>query len=106
MSYRMRLVNRCCRLLLLLLLIGMAYGATESPAAPVPLITQGYMSCTLADGRVLVAGGIYQDPNLGNVESTSAYIYDASSDTWTQTGDLNIGRDDFSGIPPGRWARC
>jgi N-acetylneuraminic acid mutarotase len=43
----------------------------------------------LADGRVLVAGGGWY--------STRAELYDPATNSWTRTGNMNVGRIAFTG---------
>jgi len=43
----------------------------------------------LGDGKVLAAGAL-------SVGSRSAELYDPRTATWTDTGDLNLGRGDFT----------
>jgi hypothetical protein len=69
------------------------------PAAP-GISGGGYSATELIDGRILVAGGGGSDP----AASTHAALFDPSSNSWTATGNLNIGRHGHSAVvlPDGR----
>jgi hypothetical protein len=60
----------------------------------------------LSDGRVLVEGGTYFcDPEFGFCFTTNkAEIYNAASDTWTNTGRLLVPREQHTAtrLPDGR----
>ena len=69
-------------------------------AAPMPVSRYRPQVATMADGRVLVAGGVSAhdaDP-LGMV-FTRADIYDPASDRWGRTADLLEPREDGTAIP-------
>jgi hypothetical protein len=59
------------------------------PDLPMGAVDIGLQAALIADGQVLVTCGA----GLG-VESRKSFLYDAASNTWTQTGDL----------PPGAWS--
>lgn len=64
----------------------------------------GAGAAPLADGRVLVAGGVCQ-PECGGITGlASAEIYDPRTNRWAATGSLNTARGDFtlSVLPDGR----
>lgn len=59
----------------------------------------GQAATLLADGRVLVAGGLHAGSALASAE-----LYDPRSGMWTRTGDLQVGRAATSAVllPDGR----
>jgi len=66
--------------------------------APAGSLKSGYLPSTatkLADGRVLVAGGL---EGLGDLPSTSAEIFDSNVLSWTDTGSLSVGRSEHFAI--------
>jgi hypothetical protein len=54
----------------------------------------------LSNGKVLIAGGYDNTSN----SSSSAELYDPTSGTWSTTGNLNIGRSDYTAtlLPNGK----
>src|SRR6266567_4836019 len=62
-------------------------------------ITVGSMAGTRSDasaavlpnGKVLVAGGVFQDANSSGLVPDSE-LYDPSTQTWSQSGNLNVPR--------------
>jgi probable HAF family extracellular repeat protein len=65
-----------------------------SSAPPMSAQRVGHSAAPLADGRVLVAGGI----------DASAEIFDPGTATWSPAGTLSVGRSDFTllQVPDGR----
>jgi hypothetical protein len=53
---------------------------------------QNQTATLLADGRVLVAGGL--NGGLGNL--SSAELFDPASSTWAPTGSMSVGRNNFT----------
>jgi len=51
-----------------------------------------HTSTRLADGRVLVTGGIGTAPSLPAQGLASAEVYDPATGQWTRTGDLRLAR--------------
>jgi Galactose oxidase, central domain/Kelch motif len=62
--------------------------------APMSTPRIGLQAVTLADGRVLVAGGAVRDERTSGELVASAEIYDPSTDHWTTVGDLLEPRKD------------
>src|SRR6185436_19407665 len=58
-----------------------------TPAAPMRVQRASHAAVRLADGRVLVAGGMHYDERNDNAE-----VYDPATDEWTLTGHLGMGR--------------
>jgi N-acetylneuraminic acid mutarotase len=50
----------------------------------------------LANGKVLVAGGINADNSGGNPALASAELYDPSTGTWSLTSSLNHARTNYT----------
>lgn len=65
-----------------------------SPTGDLGAARGGARAVTLADGRVLLAGG--SGPNGGDQPFASTEIYDPSAGTWTAAGHLALARTDFS----------
>ena len=62
--------------------------------APMRHARSGHAATLLPDGRVLVVGGRYWEPiNYEYHSYSSCEIYDPSSGTWSDTGDLLTARD-------------
>lgn len=94
----------------LLLVLGLALGATrlagagEAPADPGGTLVHPryYHSATrLADGRVMLAGGIADSTFT---VTAACEIYNPATNTWTATGNLNTGRYQHQSVllPEGR----
>jgi hypothetical protein len=62
-----------------------------SAGAPMSVARQLHRAVTLADGRILVAGGT--DSSGSPTALDSAEIYDPSTETWSATGAMTIGRN-------------
>ena len=71
---------------------------TEGP--PMGTARAGHVAVALADGRVLIAGGV----DAGSDQLRSAEIYDPVTGTFTETGRLTAARTTASGslLPDGR----
>jgi hypothetical protein len=62
-------------------------------AAPIPTPRSGFQLATLADGRVLVAGGVYTHDDIGGEEIyRTTEIYDPAADAWIPGPALNSAR--------------
>ncbi len=76
-------------------------GSSEHVSSPGDLAFSHHAMVPLGNGRVLLAGGIRAE--LLQYEVTDAldeaWIYDASSGQWSQTGDLNIPRANHAMVP-------
>ncbi len=76
---------------------GVSYPALLDPvwstAASMAEPRESFASVALADGRVLVAGGL---SDLSGVRTASAELYDPASDTWSVTGSLSETRSAFT----------
>lgn len=71
-----------------------------SPTEPLPEpLTGTWEFATLADGRVLAAGGVAEDKPLGH-----AWIWDPASGAWTAAASLHVPRvyPDLHTLPDGR----
>lgn len=62
------------------------------PVAPMAQKRFSHVAVTLADGRVLVAGGRTTNSAATGVMLKSAEIYDPVTDTWAATGNMNVAR--------------
>jgi len=57
--------------------------------SPIPTTRTGFQVATLADGRVIVAGGAYSHGDIGGEEIyRTTEIYDPTTDAWTAGPDL------------------
>lgn len=54
---------------------------------------KAYVSVQLPDGQILVTGGVRLFENVSSTE-----LFDPASRTWTQSGDLSIGRTDAAAV--------
>jgi N-acetylneuraminic acid mutarotase len=54
--------------------------------------TSGHSATTLADGRVLVAGGADERLPTGEQFLASAELYNPATNTWTATGSMTVER--------------
>ena len=77
-----------------------ASDATRVTGAPVPnlLYEDGIAWAPLANGKVLLAGGISEETNLF---STGTELYDPLTGTFTRTGDMTMGRAYYTATPLG-----
>ena len=58
-----------------------------------------YLSATpLANGKVLVAGGVYNDPSAGVRYLDSAELYDPATDKFSPTGSMTVARLNFVSV--------
>ena len=64
--------------------------ATWTPVAPMEYAVAASAAVRLANGNVLMAGGVGTLPQA----SSAAEIYHPKTNTWTATGSLNIPRDE------------
>jgi uncharacterized protein (TIGR03437 family) len=74
---------------------------TQSTGAPEDtnlLSDDGVGGAALANGKVLLAGGISEETKLF---STAAELYDPSTGTFSPTGDMTVGRAHYSATPLG-----
>jgi len=72
------------------------YDATANAwVAAAPMRERRYSAATvpLADGRVLVSGGI-----SGEGRTASAELYDPATGTWTATGSMLVARSEHRGV--------
>lgn len=65
-----------------------------SPVAPMTTPRYWLQATVLADGRVLVAGGVTEGPTGEQVPLRSTELYDPATDTWARAGDLLEPRSD------------
>lgn len=65
---------------------------TWAPVAPMPSGRAQHSATLLADGRVLVAGGLATDGSL----ITSAVVFNPGSGSWSDGGTMNTGRRAFA----------
>ncbi|MBV6717567.1 OmpL47-type beta-barrel domain-containing protein [Paenibacillus chitinolyticus] len=63
---------------------------TWTEKAPLPIGIYGAAQSTLADGRILLTGGL-----SGYVYSFASYIYDPAADTWTKAAGLPYQYNDL-----------
>src|SRR5262249_25578657 len=54
--------------------------------------TQAHTATLLPNGKVLVAGGEWQDPDSGTKSLSSADLYDPATGIWSGTGSLGTAR--------------
>jgi len=76
--------------------------ATWTLTAPmISARAEDFTAATLNNGTILVAGGTASD---GVTSLSAAEIYDPTSNTWTATGSMNVGRAEFNSVelPNGR----
>jgi hypothetical protein len=80
---------------------------TQLASLPVSYSPDANASAVLADGRVLVIGGEYSDPNLDFTLTNEGAIYDPRTDTWSALapppGFANIGDSPSVVLPDGRF---
>ena len=68
--------------------------STWTTTGPLHFLRYGHTSTLLANGKVLVAGGLATNGINFNVTNVyPAEIYDPATGIWTNTGSLNTGRD-------------
>jgi large repetitive protein len=72
--------------------------STGAPADTNLLSDEGVGGTSLANGKVLLAGGISKETNLF---STGAELYDPLTGTFSATGDMTLGRAHYTATPLG-----
>lgn len=84
-----------CRAMLVMLIALASVGcASNGPASPIPGPVAG-TATTLADGRVLIAGG-YGGPgpsDKGTPSTAAAVLYDPVTNTFKPTGSMTVARE-------------
>jgi hypothetical protein len=69
-----------------------AWSATQGMVAA----RAGHAAVLLADGKVLVTGGVGNEKPNGDPVLASAELYDPASETWSATASMLVPRRDFS----------
>ena len=72
--------------------------ATGAPGTRTYCTRMGLRGAPLANGKVLVAGGISEETNLF---SAGAELYDPLTGTFSPTGDMTLGRAYYTATPLG-----
>jgi Subtilase family/Calx-beta domain/Galactose oxidase, central domain/Kelch motif/Viral BACON domain len=66
------------------------------PASRMRVARRGFSMTVLQNGKVLVAGGL--DPNSSTTRFSSSELYDPSTGTWSDTGNLNTARSSHNAV--------